>query len=147
MATVLASTRSDRAVAYRGRDGAPIAIVIQRQVAASRAGVAFTRDPISGENVVVIECVFGFGEELVGGRATPDRYRVSRSGAVSARLGPKDGSNRLLRTLRDDEACAVANAAWRAEKGFGLPVDLEFCFEGPTLWLVQCRPITTQHRS
>jgi hypothetical protein len=29
-----------------------------------------------------------------------------------------------------------------AEQGFGGPVDVEFCFEGPRLWLLQCRPVT-----
>jgi phosphoenolpyruvate synthase/pyruvate phosphate dikinase len=31
----------------------------------------------------------------------------------------------------------------RAEAGFGVPVDVEFCFDLRELWLVQCRPITT----
>jgi pyruvate,water dikinase len=48
-----------------------------------------------------------------------------------------------VRTLRDDEARDVADLVRRAEAGFGRPVDVEFCFEGRTLWLVQCRPITT----
>ena len=47
-----------------------------------------------------------------------------------------------MRTLRDDEALAVADHARRAEAGFGTPVDIEFCFEGPRLWLLQCRPVT-----
>ena len=47
------------------------------------------------------------------------------------------------RTLRDDEAREVAELVRRAETGFGRPVDVEFCFEGRMLWLVQCRPITT----
>jgi pyruvate,water dikinase len=139
---VVESSRSERALAYRGPEDTRIAVVIQRQVAASRAGVAFSKDPVTGEDEVLIECVFGRGEDLVAGRATPDRYRVGPSGSVQARLSPKEGPRRLLRTLRDDEARSVAEATRRAESGFGIPVDVEFCFEGPTLWLVQCRPIT-----
>jgi phosphoenolpyruvate synthase/pyruvate phosphate dikinase len=37
----------------------------------------------------------------------------------------------------------VAELVRAAERGFGRPVDVEFCFEGRELWLVQCRPITT----
>jgi phosphoenolpyruvate synthase/pyruvate phosphate dikinase len=47
-----------------------------------------------------------------------------------------------LRTLRDDEVHAVAGLVRRSEEGFGHPVDVEFCFETRTLWLVQCRALT-----
>jgi len=126
---------SERAVAYGA--GSEIAVVVQHEVRAGRAGVAFSRDPVTGADEVVVECVFGHGERLVGGEADPDRYRVLRDGRVVARAAGG------LRTLRADEARAVAELARRAEDGFGRPVDVEFCFEGRRLWLVQCRPITT----
>jgi pyruvate,water dikinase len=124
---------TDRAASY-GAAG-PIAVVIQRQVAATRAGVAFSRDPVTGEDAVFVECAPGRGERVVSGEVTPDRYWIGEH--VRARAaGP-------LRVLRDDEARAVARHVRAAEDGFGRPVDVEFCFEGRTLWLVQCRPITT----
>ena len=146
IATVVASASSVTARAYAG-EASPIAVVIQRGIAPSRAGVAFSRDPVSGEPDVVIECVFGHGEALVSGSALPDRFRVSREGAVSARLAEKPSPRRLLRTLRDDEAVAIAELARRAEDGLGRPVDVEFCFEGRTPWLVQARAITTLGRT
>jgi pyruvate,water dikinase len=48
-----------------------------------------------------------------------------------------------LRTLRDDEAERIAQLVRTAERGFDRPVDVEFCWDGRELWLVQCRPITT----
>jgi phosphoenolpyruvate synthase/pyruvate phosphate dikinase len=132
VAQVRAST--DRARAY-GADG-DVAVVIQRQVPATRAGVAFSRDPVTGADEVLIECALGGGEAVVSGEVTPDRYRLDH-GRVRARAAGN------VRTLRDDEVEAVAARVRRAEAGFGLPVDVEFCFEGRTLWLLQCRPITT----
>lgn len=132
IAHVRAST--GRAEAY-GAAG-DVAVVIQRQVPASRAGVAFSRDPLSGDDELVIECVLGRGEAVVSGLVTPDRYSV-RDGRVRARAGGR------VRTLRDDEVQAIADLVRRAEAGFGCPVDVEFCFEGRRLWLLQCRPITT----
>jgi phosphoenolpyruvate synthase/pyruvate phosphate dikinase len=117
--------------------------VIQREVPAARAGVAFSKNPVSGSSEVVIECVFGHGEALVSGEAAPDRYRVTSDGAVTAQLAVKRGPWRLLRTLRDDEASKVAELTRRAAKGLGRPIDVEFCFERRTLWLVQARTITT----
>ncbi|HZR94868.1 MAG TPA: PEP/pyruvate-binding domain-containing protein [Gaiellaceae bacterium] len=132
IARVRAST--DRARAYGASGG--VGVVVQRQVAATRAGVAFSRDPVTGADEVVIECALGGGEAIVSGLVTPDRYRV-RDGNVRGRAA---GS---VRTLRDDEAHALVALVRRAEEGFGTPVDVEFCFAGRELWLVQCRPITT----
>jgi pyruvate,water dikinase len=125
---------TERAHAY-GATGA-VAVVVQRQVPATRAGVAFSRDPVSGSDEVVIECALGGGEAVVSGEVTPDRYRVAGDRVESRAQG-------VVRTLRDDEVRGVADLVRRAESGFGGPVDVEFCFEGRTLWLVQCRPITT----
>jgi pyruvate,water dikinase len=132
IARVRSST--DRAQAY-GASG-EVAVVVQQQVPATRAGVAFSRDPVSGADEVVIECALGGGEAVVSGEVTPDRYRVAGDRVHARAAG-------AVRTLRDDEARDVADLVRRAEAGFGRPVDVEFCFEGRTLWLVQCRPITT----
>jgi rifampicin phosphotransferase len=142
------SAESERAVAYRGSEEARLALVLQREVSADRAGVGFSVDPVrrDGEHVL-LEVVFGHGERLVSGSASPDRYWVERTGAsVRARLAEKTdvrGARRFMRTLRDDEAHRIADAVLQAEDGFGCCVDVEFCLEGNSLWLVQCRPITT----
>ncbi|HET7171964.1 MAG TPA: PEP/pyruvate-binding domain-containing protein [Gaiellales bacterium] len=155
VARCLASAASPRAEAYAG-ETASMAVVIQHQVGAGRSGVAFSVDPVSGRrDEVVVEAVFGHGEGIVGGLVSPDRYRISDAGAVRARRAQKpvalepSGRRRRLpserqaaRTLRDDEAVAVARLARQAEAGFGGPVDVEFCYEGARLWLLQCRPVT-----
>jgi pyruvate,water dikinase len=155
VARCLASAHSARAEAYVG-ETAPMAVVIQHQVAAGRSGVAFSVDPVTGRlGEVLVEAVFGHGEGIVGGLVSPDRYRVSDEGAVRVRrsvkpvaLDPAGRRRRIplerqaARTLRDDEALAVARLVRQAEAGFGGPVDVEFCFEGARLWLLQCRPVT-----
>jgi phosphoenolpyruvate synthase/pyruvate phosphate dikinase len=137
------SARSNRARAYGARGD--MAVLIQRQVRATRAGVAFSRNPLSGDDEIVIEAVFGYGDRLVAGEALPDRYRVDGD-VVRARIADKGGPKRLLRTLRDDEALELARHVRLAEGVFETAVDVEFCFEGTALWLVQCRPITTFSR-
>lgn len=143
VADVYRSAGSDRARAYRGSDTSGMAVVVQREVRSDRAGVAFSVDPVAGEAGVLIECVFGHGEQLVSGRANPDRYRVSDDGGVTTRVALRSGPHRTVRSLRDDEARAVASLTRQAAAGFHQPVDVEFCFERGTLWLVQCRAITT----
>ncbi|HSD03064.1 MAG TPA: PEP/pyruvate-binding domain-containing protein [Gaiellales bacterium] len=155
VARCLASAHSDRAEAYVG-ETAPMAVVVQHQVAAGRSGVAFSVDPVTGRrDEVLVEAVFGHGEGIVGGLVDPDRFRVTDAGAVRVRRAVKPvaiepsgrrrrlpAERRAARTLRDDEAVAVARLVRRAEAGFGGPVDVEFCFEGSRLWLLQCRPVT-----
>ena len=70
------------------------------------------------------------------GEVSPDRYSIA-GGRVRARAAG------TLRTLRDDEVGALVGLVRQAEEGFGVPVDVEFCFERRRLWLLQCRPITT----
>jgi len=156
VARCLESGGSDRVRAYLGGSQAAMAVVVQHQVGAGRSGVAFSVDPVSGgSDAVLVEAVFGFGEGLVGGLVSPDSYRISSDGRVRTRrsvkplavdaLGRRRGlteERRSARTLRDDEAVAVAELVRRAESGFGAPVDIEFCFEGARLWLLQCRPVT-----
>ncbi len=140
------SADSARVRAYTGAASA-IAVVIQREIPASRAGVAFSRDPVGGSDDIVIECVFGHGEALVSGTVTPDRYRVTNEGVITARLAATRFRRHLLRALRDDEIQGIAEVTRRVEHGFGVPVDVEFCFERRALWLLQARAITMLERS
>ena len=139
---------SERARVYRGEDATALALLLQREVPADRAGVAFSADPLTGtRDHVVLEVVYGSGEQVVGGLVDPDRFWIRRAdGAVRARVAEKPdvtAARRFARTLRDDEARAIAELVVVAETGFGLAVDVEFCLEGRSIWLVQCRPITT----
>jgi pyruvate,water dikinase len=152
-----------RATSYRGESGsARLALVLQSEVVADRAGVAFSVDPVTASRgAVLIEAVFGHGEGLVSGELEPDRYRVDRkTGEVRGRIADKAGAadgrgdhvpltleRRTARTLRDHEARAIADRVIRAEAAFGNPVDVEFCLARGAPWFVQCRPITGLNRA
>ena len=135
------SAGQERAKAYAGGHRSGMAVVVQREVPSDRAGVVFSRDPLTGEDAVVVECVFGHGDLLVSGLATPDRFRVEGE-RVLAWVAEKDRVRRLLRTLREDEVRGLASLARRAESGLGYPVDVEFAIADRVVWLVQARPIT-----
>ncbi|MGH2912589.1 MAG: PEP/pyruvate-binding domain-containing protein, partial [Solirubrobacteraceae bacterium] len=73
-----------RTIYYRRMNGfgqadMDIAVVVQRQIASTRAGVMFTVNPATGErNELVIEGSFGLGEAVVSGVVSPDRYVVEK---------------------------------------------------------------------
>jgi phosphoenolpyruvate synthase/pyruvate phosphate dikinase len=136
LAAAVARVRGGTARAEAYGDGGAVAVVIQREIPATRAGVAFSRDPVSGRDEIFVECAFGGGEAVVSGTVTPDRYRLDENGVRATAAG-------ALRALRDDEVLQIGELVRSAEAGFGRPVDVEFCWEGRTLWALQCRPITT----
>ena len=82
-----ASLWNDRAVAYRATHEVDeralrLAVVVQRMVPATIAGVLFTADPITGRRRrAAIDAVRGLGEQLVSGAVNPDHYLVDASTA------------------------------------------------------------------
>ncbi|AEF40567.1 phosphoenolpyruvate synthase [Hoyosella subflava] len=160
-----ASLFSPRVINYRASQritSDPVmAVVVQKMLKSDRSGVAFTADPSTGNSsVIIIEAASGQGEVVVSGAVEPDHYVVSKSDmkVKSAHLGhqtfeiiagenggdrqvPVDRSTR--RVLDDREVESIAGLARRAEDHYGSPQDVEWVFEGGTLWFVQARPITT----
>jgi pyruvate,orthophosphate dikinase len=127
---VFSSWDSRRAKAYRAHHGIPddlgTAVVVQAMVfgnvaGLSGSGVAFTRDPKTGENRLFGEFLAGGqGEEVVAGTKTPvdladPRPEWAEATAELARLG------RLL------------------EREYADALDIEFTVEAGTLYLLQVR--------
>lgn len=135
---VRGSVRADRVQRYQaelagGAMGA-VGVLVQQQVAADAAGVAFTVNPVTGVEEVMVSSVRGLGEALVSGETDPDEW-VVRGDEVSCVRSPEA-------SLTDDQVREVAAVARRVADHFGFPVDVEWAFEGQRLWLLQARPIT-----
>jgi pyruvate, water dikinase len=158
-----------RTVYYRAKRGfgqadMDIAVVVQAQVASTRAGVMFTIDPASGARErLVIEGAFGLGESVVSGSVSPDRYIVGKAdlhilarevrrkelaieptpdgGTVTREL---EGEEARRPVLSDEEVEAVADLGRRIEQHYGSAQDTEWAFDPDgELWMLQSRPITS----
>ncbi len=136
--TVLRSAEDSAAAVYRERigDDEPIsmAVIVQRMVSPRISGVAFSRNPMTGLNEIVVEAVPGSGDALVGQGVTPERW-IRRWGAWSTSPGERPVLTEELATRISSETEVIADA-------FGSPVDLEWVWDGLELWWVQVRPIT-----
>ncbi len=165
MRHVWESGRTDAARSYRHRlgvDGEPqVGIVLQFMVEPTAAGVLFSRDPVTGADVRVIEAAWGLGEAVVSGLVTPDRFRIDRRGGVIERSpGYKDvvirrnaagGTEEIALDadraealcLDDAQLLALHHLAERCETVYGGTQDLEWAFDETALFLLQRRPITT----
>ena len=158
-----------RTVFYRAKRGfsqagMDIAVVVQRQVHSTRAGVMFTIDPAGGRtDRIVVEGAFGLGESVVSGSVTPDRYIVDKPtlALIAHEVGrkelviegrpeggtvtrPVEGEEALRRVLADAEVRTLAELAVRIEEHYGTAQDTEWAFDpAGDVWMLQSRPVTT----
>lgn len=149
-----------------------IAVPIQRMIEADAAGVMFTIDPTNNDlNHVSIEAAYGWGEVVVLGAVTPDRYLVDKktreitskeiakqtwminreSGGSDTddpeaieKIGiavPVDRQNE--QKITDKEIFRLFDLAMAIEKHYGKPQDTEWAVEGHKIYMLQSRPVTT----
>ena len=137
-----ASFFSERALFYRSHKGSledlEMAVVVQTMIDAEKSGVLFTADPVAGRrDRLLVEAVFGLGEQVVSGEVTPDHYIVDRHGDVKTERLVHGG------VLTRGELKALVEAGTSLEERFGGPQDIEWAIVGHTLFLLQSRPVTT----
>jgi len=152
-----ASLWTERAFEYRRRNGidherVEMAVIVQQQIDADAAGVAFTVDPVTGSRSrIVIESCIGLGDALVSGRVQPDRIVLRKKDLALIHWTAPDGGRRAD-AGRDGEtpeasldlksARRLAREARRIEKRFGRPQDIEWAVRDGRIWFLQTRPIT-----
>lgn len=163
IAAVRGSVNSARVRSYASARRLPVQtnmnVIVQNMVDSRVAGVCATRLPEMEQDAITIESVWGLGESLVSGAATPDVSYVDRAtrrierGAVGnqlveLRLG--QGKTlvsphlRSVAKLTDDELTAITDVALAVERKLGWPaVDLEWAFDDDQLWALQARPVTS----
>lgn len=144
--SVFRSYDTPNAQAYRqarNLEDASLSVLIQQQVQGAFSGVAFSRDPITQQgDAVVIEALPGDASQVVSGQVTPEQYRVwiGEEEAQTDDQLPLEGSGETPPGLIQ----AVARLARQLEAQYhGVPQDVEWSYDGTTLWVLQSRPITT----
>ncbi|MEB3359640.1 MAG: glycerol-3-phosphate acyltransferase [Synechococcales bacterium] len=161
-----ASYNQPSAVRYRSDRQVPdqaMAVLIQVQIKGVFSGVAFSRDPIDRQgDAVLVEALPGAASQIVSGRVTPETYRVAvaTTAPVSAAASEKSmdhhpspdwllpdsltlpvvGEGNIPPRLIQQVAYLTRQIENRYH---GIPQDVEWSFDGQTLWVLQARPITT----
>jgi pyruvate,water dikinase len=142
-----AAAGSQRVRLYHDRHGADgatashgaMAVLVQRMVDATMAGVAFTAHPLTGDrNQTVITAVPGLGDPLVSGQTIGEEWTITAGRAT--RIRPMSGVDRVL---SEDQAREVARLAGRIAGRYDRPQDVEWAIDtAGRLWLLQARPMT-----
>ncbi len=158
------SIKSDRAQSYAEEHDVSeneqlVAVVVQRMVDSDISGVMFTANPITqSPDQLVVEAVYGLGELLVQGVATPETLVIDKNTNVvlereahrqSSKLVYKDGKTIEVPVIESGDILSadlvsklVDNGVW-IEQYYGTAQDIEFAFNDNDLYIVQSRPITT----
>jgi pyruvate,water dikinase len=162
-----ASLFEARAIFYREENNFDhskvyIAVIIQKMVNSDKAGVMFTVNPSTGEDVALIEGSWGLGEAVVSGVVTPDTYYVDKKTNKILNVSVADKKTRFIkdkegdtiqddvpeylrkeRTLSDDELIELNEIGKKIQSHYGSPQDIEWAFSNHQLYMLQSRPITT----
>ncbi len=157
-----ASLWTERAISYRHSriEKTPkMAVIIQKVIPCDVSGVVFTRNPVTYENEIVIEAVFGLGESLVSGEVNPDRYVLDRRLNLKRKeVNPKvhetiiaeKGTQKVKIPEKVDECLTlemgrkIGETALKIEELFDEPQDIEFGIYNNELYIFQSRAITTK---
>ena len=142
IAAVFKSWNGKKAVSYRRIEGIPdewgTAVTVQSMVFgnmgdSSATGVAFTRDPATGDNKFYGEwLVNAQGEDVVAGIRTPSPINDAT----------KNEQNKHLHSMQEAMPAtykALDAIRTKLEKHFTDMLDIEFTIQEGKLWMLQCR--------
>ena len=169
----IASLFTNRAISYRvdkGFDHFKIALSagVQKMARADlgSSGVMFTIDTESGfNNAVLINSIYGLGENIVQGKVNPDEYYVFKptKAIISRSIGRKrlrmvynndpkhpvkdvkvNPADQHKPSISDAQVVKLAEWAMIIEKHYKRPMDIEWALDGKEgqLYIIQARPET-----
>lgn len=171
----IASLFTDRAISYREDKGfdhfsIALSVGVQKMVRSDlgSSGVMFTIDTESGfRNTVLINSIYGLGENIVQGRVNPDEFYVFKPtlAIISRSIGkkaekmiynkggkspvkniPVSNSERHKASITDAQVKQLAKWAMAIEEHYGRAMDIEWALDGRNqqLYIIQARPETVQ---
>jgi pyruvate,water dikinase len=155
---------SDRAKSYaqaKNVQVGKIAVVVQPMINAEVAGIAFSAHPVTqNRDQIVIEAGLGLGESVVSGEITPDTYIVDKDSEKILEKHISNQSKKIVRSksgktewqgisdgnvqkLSDKKIIELTKIVVKLEELYGFAVDIEWLLKDSSLFIMQCRPITT----
>ncbi len=169
----IASLFTNRAISYRvdkkfDHFSIALSVGVQKMVRSDLAssGVMFSIDTESGfKDVVLINSIYGLGENIVQGKVNPDEFLVFKptKQIISRRTGrkkikmvydiggdrpvkdiPVPANDQLKFSITDSQVRELARYAMAIEEHYKRPMDMEWALDGndKKLYIVQARPET-----
>ncbi|HMB65854.1 MAG TPA: phosphoenolpyruvate synthase, partial [Patescibacteria group bacterium] len=173
MRKCIASLFTNRAISYREHKGfdhfdIALSVGVQKMIRSDKAssGVMFSLDTESGfRNVVLINSIYGLGENIVQGKVNPDEFWVFKptKSIISRSIGNKSikmiynndpkkptkdvkvpARDQAKVSISDEQVIKLADWAMKIEKHYDKPMDMEWALDGREnqLYIIQARPET-----
>ena len=173
----IASLFTNRAISYREDKGfdhfsIALSVGVQKMVRADKgsSGVTFTIDTETGfKDVVLINSIYGLGENIVQGDVNPDEFFVFKPtrAIISRSIGKKRlrmiynldkkakrpvknipviEKDQQKQSISDEQVLQLADWGVMIEDHYHMPMDIEWAYDGvdKKLYVVQARPETVQ---
>ena len=142
MWSIWATARSAAVQTYLQRHSIPtqqlsMAVIIQEMVMSEAAGVALSRNPVTGADEIIIEAVCGSGNTLVQSGVSPYRWVNKKDSWLST----SDCDVIPLHLVGE-----IVNQTRRIAKMLKANVDLEWAWDGRMVYWLQVREITSLHQ-
>ncbi len=150
------ATRALRYMATHDIDpaGTAMGVLVQPLVSARASGGGLSE---SAEGSMILSATWGLGSAIAQGEVTPDRYELSRDGAlIGITAGRKDHQVGCIHTqavpaamvaepcLSERQAIELGGLLRRVEDLMGMPVEIEWAMDDSGFQLLQARPLHTQ---
>jgi pyruvate,water dikinase len=139
-----------------------MAVIVQPMIRASRAGVMFTANPISGNPFeIVINSGWGSADAIVSGNTDCDTFVINESDLSVARKHTRhklrnsapaatisgcagktaDDNDKCSPSLNNSEVIRLVNLGLELQREFGSAQDVEWAMIDDRIYLLQSRPI------
>ena len=135
------SMYEERALSYlldNGMDfkNMKMAVIVQEMIEADLSGIAFSVNPLRGnDKEIVIEVAEGAGEKVVGGKVNPERY-------IYNWFYEKELYDKNNKLLNREIFLKLSQKVLDIQILYGYPCDIEFAVKGEDIYFLQARPIT-----
>ena len=113
-----------------------VSVIVQEMIDGDISGVMFTKDPVSGDDTIIIESVLGLGEKLVQGEVTPAQIIINKN---TLTMENKVG----IKMLSNNEIELLSKIGLELERFFKAPQDIEWSLKDGKIYILQTRNITT----
>jgi len=132
-------------------------VLLQEMVPASTAGVAFSKNPVTRANEIVIDSVYGLADHMVNGQESGDTFYISKDGSKATmrlkrtmRILERSGIRSIdlpkamwaAPTLSEADIARISSTVEMIAAHLGTAVDVEWAISETRLFVLQARPIT-----
>lgn len=114
-----------------------LSVIIQELMNPEVSGVVFTRNPLNGEDEIIVEGITGSSDQILQKGVNPDRWVHRQGRLVEKPREPCVGEEIIIE---------IARTSKRLEDSLGAPLDLEWVYSDDRVWWIQLREITKRGR-